>query len=179
MLNILLVACCARMGDDNTKDCEQICARTNSTENDGYNTELCIRMCVKMMDSIRSMKALKLLTNYEDPETNCAERFMNEREVLEMKLKSSEIDNKYIIERLNDLYNKSEKNSSDTVIVMCLEGVIIIMYLMKPVIMYFIQARYNAPAPHDGCRNVLTEEDVIEAVEKVESENKGVRIEFV
>ena len=171
-----------RNKEDIEQECKQICNRmkevggnVNKTE---YSEELCESMCVRMLSMNGGLleeivrEEPKLLTNCEDPESNCAEMYMNTEEVIKNKLKSAEIDSKYIIERLNELKVKSDKNATDSLIIMALEAVILVIYLMKPVIMYFIQAKYNAPAPHDGCREVFTEADVIEAVEKGEKKDK-------
>jgi hypothetical protein len=126
----------------------------------------------------------KLLNETPDRVDNCSPD-MSKSEMLEYRLKSAEIDTKYIAQLLNNLSKASEKTNQDTMIIMILECGMIMLYLMKPVVMYWIQAKYHADKPHDGCRNVLTEKDVIEECEKTEmfadepDKNKQVNIEFV
>lgn len=164
------------------QECKQICNRMNdaggNVNGSEYSEELCVSMCVRMLSmksellEEKSRREPELLTNCEVPESNCAENSMSTDEIVKMKLKSAEIDSKYIISRIDELKMQSDKNSTESLIVMALEALILVLYLMKPVVMYFIQAKYNAPAPHDGCRRVLDESDIIEAVDKLNAEKE-------
>lgn len=52
-------------------------------------------------------------------------------------------------------------NASTSVLI--LEGVIIALSFLKPIVMYYIQAKYNAPPPHEAIlRNIKSIDDNVE-----------------
>lgn len=56
-------------------------------------------------------------------------------------------------ELVKQLLSELKNNSGKTTVI--LQGITIAIILLKPVLMYFIQAKYNAPPPHESIlRNV-------------------------
>ena len=168
-------------------ECDVVCK--NMSEKSVFNMNICIEMCDKMMtyheqgiraeilrelDAERSRLLSEDCTEKRDVDgnvlaDNCSPS-MTKEEILEYRLKSAEIDTKYIVQLINDIKKDSEKVNKNSNITMILEGVIIVVYLLKPCVMYFIQAKYKAERPHPECRGekkVLTEQDVVESVEMV------------
>lgn len=59
---------------------------------------------------------------------------------------------------LRQLLNEVKNNSSTPLLV--LQGITLGLLILKPVMMYFIQAKYNAPPPHASIlRNVDDNQD--------------------
>lgn len=52
-----------------------------------------------------------------------------------------------------------EKQASSNVPVLVLQGVTLTIMLLKPVLMYWIQAKYKAPPPHESIRAVEGESE--------------------
>ena len=48
-------------------------------------------------------------------------------------------------ELIEDLATKTSKDDD---IVIALEAIVLVLFVCKPIVMYYIQAKYNAPAPH-------------------------------
>jgi hypothetical protein len=138
------------------------------------NVDVCVRMCDKILNHHANDIRTELMSEFMDerkrlinelsvkPVDNCSPE-MSKSDLLEYRLKSAEIDTKYITQVLNDLVKTSEKNNHDTTIVLILEVVVIVIYLLKPCIMYFIQAKYRAEKPHDGCRDIVECADSLNA----------------
>lgn len=49
---------------------------------------------------------------------------------------------------LQQILSKVDKNSSTTVLI--LQGIMLGLMVLKPIAMYYIQAKYNAPPPHES-----------------------------
>ena len=60
-----------------------------------------------------------------------------------------------------------EKQASSNVPVLVLQGVTLTIMLLKPVLMYWIQAKYKAPPPHDSIRCVEGESEGSARMESV------------
>lgn len=181
-------------------DCDVLCSNMSSRETVDVRT--CIGMCDRMMDAhehgIRRVVKQELLSG-EIRVDNCGDR-KDARLMGDVDLRTLEIDTRYIVDTLNSIEKTENKISKDNTTILVLEAVIIVIYILKPCLMYFIQARYKAEAPHDGCRGgavdggksgdgkVLTSQDVIQAVDDIRDgfdgggktgSRKDVCIEFV
>jgi hypothetical protein len=55
-------------------------------------------------------------------------------------------------ELIQELSTKTSKNDD---IVIALEAIVLILFICKPIIMYYIQAKYNAPEPHVRSKDAL------------------------
>ena len=61
------------------------------------------------------------------------------------------------------LDNTKNSNSNTTVI---LQGITLALLLLKPVFMYYIQAKYNAPPPHDAIMRTIDDNKDTEIIEE-------------
>ena len=66
----------------------------------------------------------------------------------------------YTDELLRELLSEVKGNSSKPMLI--LQGVTLGLLILKPVLMYFIQAKYNAPPPHESILRNVDEEGVKE-----------------
>ena len=160
---LLFTISAAQLIDKHYVECDIVC--NNMSRYEALNLDVCVSMCDRMMkyheQGIRSellselsAERQRMLDEIAGGRVDNCSPDMSKMDLLEYKLKSTEIDTKYIAQMLNDLTKSSEKNNHDTTVVMILEVVVIVIYLLKPCVMYFIQAKYHADKPHDGCRGV-------------------------
>ena len=181
MLYLLLKLCiCTRpkVTQKHYIECDMLCRNTSAHE--PLNYDICVSMCDRMMEvkeyGIRNAVKSELLSG-DMKVDNCGDR-KDMQLMSDIGLRTLEIDTRYIIELLNDIEKTESKISKDNSIILILEAAIIVIYILKPCLMYFIQARFKAEAPHDGCRggdvkdegknsSVLGVQDVIQAVDDI------------
>lgn len=59
---------------------------------------------------------------------------------------------------INQLLQSINKNAVNNQAVLILQGITLTITLLKPILMYWIQAKYNAPAPHESIRSYKKED---------------------
>lgn len=65
-----------------------------------------------------------------------------------MIFNDSEMNSNDIGNLLQQILSKLDKNSSTPLLI--LQGITLGLLILKPIAMYYIQAKYNAPPPHDS-----------------------------
>lgn len=175
-------------------ECDELCSNVcSSLEN--KTTPININICMTSCQKVCSKRSGKIYMFEEPDVVNTCESESNEdatsnceinlnqlsfndlktlyKNTLSMKTQQTSFDTSDIKDLLQSLSSSTKKDNTTLII---LESVVLALFICKPILMYYIQAKYKADAPHVRQIDELVEDQMDkQSVNKPSNKTKDVK----